>query len=80
MSLSNRGALPWDPREVTLRASTGAPLQVLSVWPRQPLLPGTSTLVVVAAAPETALPPGPYTLTFGPEEQPSLVLTGVTFP
>uniref|UniRef100_UPI00286CFFAD DUF2381 family protein n=1 Tax=Archangium sp. TaxID=1872627 RepID=UPI00286CFFAD len=60
VSLGNKGTLAWEPREVTLRASTGAPLQVLSVWPREPLLPGASALVVVeAATPEEALPPGP---------------------
>lgn len=81
VSLRNSGALAWEPREVTLRASTGAPLQVLSVWPRQPLLPGASALVVVeATAPEEALPLGPYTLTFGPEDEPSLVLEQVRFP
>jgi len=81
MSLHNKSPLAWEPREVTLRASTGAPLQVLSVWPRQPLLPGASARVVVeAATPEEALPPGPYTLTFGPEDEPSLVLERVRFP
>jgi len=81
MSLHNKSPLAWEPREVTLRASTGAPLQVLSVWPRQPLLPGASARVVVeAVTPEEALPPGPYTLTFGPEDEPSLVLERVRFP
>jgi uncharacterized protein (TIGR02268 family) len=81
VSLRNRGTQPWEPQEVTLRASTGAPLQVLSVWPQQPLPPGASALVVVEAAiPDEAPPPGPYTLTFGSEIVPSLVLTGVTFP
>jgi uncharacterized protein (TIGR02268 family) len=81
VSLRNKGTLAWEPQEVTLRTSTGAPLQVLSVWPRQPILPDASALVVVeAAAPEEALPPGPYTLTFGPEDEPSLVLEQVRFP
>jgi uncharacterized protein (TIGR02268 family) len=81
VSLLNRSDLAWEPREVTLRASTGAPLQVLSVWPRQPLLPDASARVVVeAVTPEEGLPPGPYTLTFGPEDEPSLVLERVRFP
>ncbi|WP_309895996.1 DUF2381 family protein [Archangium sp.] len=81
MSLRNKSPLAWDPREVTLRAPTGAPLQVLSVWPRQPLLPGESARVVVeAATPEEGPPPGPYILTFGPEDEPSLVLEQVRFP
>ncbi len=58
--------------KATLRASTGAPLQVLSVWPQQPLPPGASALMVVeAATPEEGPPPGLYTLTFGPEDGPS---------
>jgi uncharacterized protein (TIGR02268 family) len=81
VSLRNKGERTWEPGEVTLRAATGTPLQVLSVWPREPLPPGASALVVVeAATPEEARPPGPYTLTFGPEDEPSLVLTRVRFP
>jgi hypothetical protein len=49
--------------------------------PYQPRPPGVSALVVVeAATPEKTLPPGLYTPMFGPEDGPSLVLTGVTFP
>ncbi|HSP79858.1 MAG TPA: DUF2381 family protein [Myxococcaceae bacterium] len=82
LEVLNTGGEPWSLARAELVGRDGARLEVLRLWPSEPLLPGPRRQrLFVEAEWEGELPPGPYMLElWNAEGQRSITLQDVLFP